>query len=236
MAREYFCAYHSYLKAMEQLNDAERGRLFTGLLQYSISGVEPELRGNERFLFSLIQQQIDRDKEKYEKKCATNRANGSLGGKANASERYRTQANATERPPNAPQDKDKDKDKDKGKGKDECNCLPGVEATPGRMQENNCPNFVLSIPLNDGTEFPISAQNVQEWENLYPAVDVMAALRKMRGWCLANPKNRKTQRGIMRFINGWLARDQDNAPRKEQANGSHSGRDEKTSDEYGLCL
>lgn len=29
MALESFNAYHSYLKAIEPLNDAERGRLFT---------------------------------------------------------------------------------------------------------------------------------------------------------------------------------------------------------------
>ena len=36
MPREYFCAYHSYLKSIELLNDSERGRLFTACLQYSI--------------------------------------------------------------------------------------------------------------------------------------------------------------------------------------------------------
>ena len=33
----------------------------------------------------------------------------------------------------------------------------------------------------------------------------------MIGWLDANPKNRKTQRGILKFINGWLARAQDSA-------------------------
>lgn len=41
MAREYFCAYHSYLAAIEPLNDEERGRLFTALLQYSKNRVRP---------------------------------------------------------------------------------------------------------------------------------------------------------------------------------------------------
>ena len=43
MAREYFCCYHSYLEVMEQLNDAERGRLFTACLEYSKTGEAPEL-------------------------------------------------------------------------------------------------------------------------------------------------------------------------------------------------
>jgi hypothetical protein len=109
----YFCAYHSFLKSIEPLNDAERGRLFTACLQYSETGVEPKLLGNERYVFPTIRGQIDRDKGRYEQKCETNRGNGALGGQA-TSERYQTAANATERPPNAPQEKEKEKNKDKG--------------------------------------------------------------------------------------------------------------------------
>lgn len=66
MAVEYFNAYHSYLKSIEPLNDAERGRLFTALLIYSATGAAPDLRGNERFLFPTMKEQIDRDAGKSE--------------------------------------------------------------------------------------------------------------------------------------------------------------------------
>lgn len=75
MAREYFYTYHSYLKSIEPLNDAERGRLFTALLIYSSQGEVPDLRGNERFIFPTMKEQIDREKANYEAKCATNRKN-----------------------------------------------------------------------------------------------------------------------------------------------------------------
>ena len=65
MAREYFCAYHSFLKSIEPLNYAERGRLFTACLEYSMTGEVPELGGNERFLFPMMKEQIDRDNERY---------------------------------------------------------------------------------------------------------------------------------------------------------------------------
>lgn len=84
MALNSFNAYHSYLKSIEPLNDAERGRLFTAMLEYSISGAAPELRGNERFVFPTMKEQIDRDIAKYEAKCARNRENGAKGGQANA--------------------------------------------------------------------------------------------------------------------------------------------------------
>lgn len=67
----------------------------------------------------------------------------------------------------------------------------------------------LSLILNDGTEYPVYEHQIDEWSRLYPAVDVRQELRKMAGWCTANPRRRKTKRGILKFITGWLAREQD---------------------------
>lgn len=112
MAREYFNAYHSYIEAIEPLNDAERGRLFTACLTYSKTGEVQELCGNERFVFAGMKSQIDRDVEAYELKCAKNRANGSKGGQANATERYQSLPNAPDRPRTPPKEKEKEKEKD----------------------------------------------------------------------------------------------------------------------------
>lgn len=68
---------------------------------------------------------------------------------------------------------------------------------------------VITLILNDKTEYPIYQSDVNEWAELYPAVDVMQELRKMKGWCKDNPSKRKTKRGIRRFVNSWLARQQD---------------------------
>ena len=67
---------------------------------------------------------------------------------------------------------------------------------------------VIALPTNTGDEFPVTAEHVSEWAGLYPAVDVMQELRKMRGWLLSNPKKRKTAGGMLRFVNGWLAKEQ----------------------------
>lgn len=71
---------------------------------------------------------------------------------------------------------------------------------------------VITLPLNTGEEHPVTQGEVEIWKDLYPAVDVMQALRNMRGWLLGNQKRRKTRHGIGRFIQGWLAKEQD-APR-----------------------
>lgn len=68
---------------------------------------------------------------------------------------------------------------------------------------------VITITLNDKSEFPIYQHMIDEWIELYPNVDIMQELRNMKGWCKANPERRKTKKGIMRFIVGWLSREQD---------------------------
>ena len=68
---------------------------------------------------------------------------------------------------------------------------------------------VITLPLNDGSEFPVTQKDIEEYASLYQAVDIETELRAMRGWCLSNTRKRKTKDGIRRFINGWLARVQD---------------------------
>lgn len=68
---------------------------------------------------------------------------------------------------------------------------------------------VITLPLCNKTEHPIIQAEIDQWRELYPAVDIMAEIRKAKGWLLANPKKRKTKGGINKFINTWLAKTQD---------------------------
>ena len=45
----------------------------------------------------------------------------------------------------------------------------------------------------------------------------------MRGWCLANPSKRKTKRGVKKFINNWLSRQQDRGGTPGFSPGNASG-------------
>jgi len=112
MAREYFAAYHSYLKAIEPLGEAARGRLFTACLNYSKTGALPKLKGSERFVWPSMRDQIDRDKKNYDARCALNRKNGALGAAAKATKRSKT-PKAGERPQTPPKEKEKAKEKAK---------------------------------------------------------------------------------------------------------------------------
>ncbi len=60
--------------------------------------------------------------------------------------------------------------------------------------------------LKDGTLFELKDNDLIMFKQVYTAIDVEFELKKMIAWLVSNPSNRKTKRGVMRFINGWLSR------------------------------
>ena len=72
------------------------------------------------------------------------------------------------------------------------------------------------VLLNDGTAYGVTEKALSELQSLYPAVNAEQELRNIIGWCNANPKNRKTRSGVMRFINSWFSRAQNSAKKGEQ--------------------
>ncbi len=58
--RNYAALPHEYLEEMAELSDAEFGRLCRALIQYSVSGIKPELAGPERYCANRAYMQEDR--------------------------------------------------------------------------------------------------------------------------------------------------------------------------------
>lgn len=81
--------------------------------------------------------------------------------------------------------------------------------------EDNSP-VVGNVTLNDGTIYGVTEKVLSELQSLYPAVNAEQELRNIIGWCNANPKNRKTRSGVMRFINSWFSRTQNSARKSGQ--------------------
>lgn len=87
-----------------------------------------------------------------------------------------------------------------------------------RLTSDNDPAVIITLLLNDGSEYPVTEEQLKDLSELYPAVDIMQELRKMKGWLIANPFRRKTKRGILRFINHWLSKQQDKGGNKKKMN------------------
>lgn len=70
---------------------------------------------------------------------------------------------------------------------------------------------VLLMPLAGQGDFGITQTHIDGWVGAYPGVDVYRQLAAMRQWCIANPRKRKTKRGVLGFCNSWLMKEQDKA-------------------------
>lgn len=106
----------------------------------------------------------------------------------------------------------------------ETDSLRSPVSCPERSLEPSAPP-VITLPLNTGDEYPITQALVEELATLYPAVDVPQQLRAMRGWLIANPAKRKTKAGVRRFVNAWLAKDQDRGGTRGRSPGPGPGGD-----------
>lgn len=60
--------------------------------------------------------------------------------------------------------------------------------------------------LKDGTTYDVTENEMEIFKQAYPKIDIEDEVRKMVAWCYSNTSQRKTKRGIKRFINGWLNR------------------------------
>lgn len=90
---------------------------------------------------------------------------------------------------------------------------------------------LFEIPLNrKGLFHGVTQLDIDRYSDLFGAVNVRAELKKMIGWCYANPRKRKTKQGIEKFIQGWLGREQDKGRylSPKQTNASVDMQDEVT--------
>lgn len=111
---KYLKIFTDFMEVVEPLSDEERGRLFNAMLRYAQDGSEPELSGNERFLWTVARQHIDREVAAYKTKVEAGREAGRKSGQARRkqSESKGTKANEMN------QDNDNDKNKYNDKNND----------------------------------------------------------------------------------------------------------------------
>ena len=111
----YLKIFVDFAKDTEALNDSEIGRLFRAMLFYAETGTEPELRGNERFVWGTARKNIDNQKSRYDAQCVAGKAAAEARWNANRINRIQSDANGCEICQEKEKDKDKDKDKEKEK-------------------------------------------------------------------------------------------------------------------------
>lgn len=219
MQRTQFTFYESFFKAVSRIKKkADKADAYDMICAYALYQEEPDLDSASdavAIAFELLRPVLDKAKERSE--------SGKKGGskpEANAKQTgSKPEANGKQGETASKKEKEIEVENEV---EIEIDNIPPSEVC-GELPSSPPPAAVL--PLVDGTDFEISVEMVAELSGLYPAVDVEQQLRNMRGWLLANPKNRKTKAGIMRFVNSWLSREQNSArPASSQATGGRYGK------------
>lgn len=198
---------------VKELTNEQKGILFQAILDYQETGVVPDMDILIRVVFLPIKHDMDycteqreeslRKKSEAGKKSAEVRA-----AKANEKKHKATMLNNVE----------------------QCSAMlnTGQHNVNVNIDVNNNDKdikaigtglkaplpAVISLPLNDGTLYPITQPDIDKWTELYPAVNVISELRKMVGWLDANKDRRKTRKGVLRFVVNWLSGQQDKSPQK----------------------
>jgi len=139
----YVCLYISYLDSLSALSDVARGRLMLAMLQYAASGQMPRLTGDAKILWPMIRSQIDRDMQKYQEMCETNRIKGSKGGRPRKKPELYSETCGFSEKPEKPKEKKKEKEKE---------------------IENEKDNPVIAeVPSAPRPSFPPSEEEVREY-------------------------------------------------------------------------
>ncbi|MEY8323430.1 DUF6291 domain-containing protein [Lachnospiraceae bacterium 54-11] len=106
-----FLVYYDNEVVVLRLPDKEAGKLFKSLFPYGREEIKPDFEKNPALAmaFDILSMAIDRDKEKYVKRCEKNRENGRKGGLAKAGNSKQSLPNGKQGLANLA-DRDMDKD------------------------------------------------------------------------------------------------------------------------------
>lgn len=91
---EYLKVWVDFREVLAPLSNEEKGRLFEAMLKYAEDGQEVELSGNERFLWAVARQHIDRTRAESERL----KLNGAKGGRPKKQEEPKETSENQEKP------------------------------------------------------------------------------------------------------------------------------------------
>lgn len=143
-----------------------------------------------------------------------------LNAKRAQASRYRHATVTVERDATAPKRKRKNKNKEssslRSEDFSETQCAedgPAVSTPAAALSQPPKPlaEEVETFPC-DGMAgiYTLRADQVSEWQKVFPHLDVAAECKKAGLWLKANPERRKTAKGMPKFLLAWLNRCQDN--------------------------
>jgi len=191
--RDSIVVYRSFYEAAKALGDQEELELYRAIFEFGLDHKNTEMGPMATAMFKLIQPQLEANYKKWQ--------NGNKGGQVT-------------------KDKWAKEGQSEGKGRAKDNQKETKDEPNVNVNDNvnaNA-NVFIRLQLNDKSFFPIYDHDLVKYRELYPAVNVEQELRNMVGWIDGSPTKRKTKTGILKFVNSWLSKEQDQGGRKSRPN------------------
>ncbi len=182
-----FLVYYDNEVVVLRLSDDEAGKLFKSLFSYGREEIKPDFNKKPALAmaFDILSIAIDRDKERYVKRCGANRENGRKGGLAKASNSKQSLTNGKQILANLA-DKDKERDMDRDMDKDRIDYQLIAD-----MYNEICISFPRLTKLSDSRKRAIKARlkqyRIEDFKRLFELAEESSFLkgRNNRNW-LAN--------------------------------------------------
>ena len=117
-----FLVYYDNEVIVLRLSDDEAGKLFKSLFPYGKEEIKPDFDSSPALAmaFDILSMAIDRDKEKYTRRCEANRENGRKGGRPKKNQPDIAETQKSEwldlKLKKTDKDRDRDGDGDRGQG------------------------------------------------------------------------------------------------------------------------
>jgi hypothetical protein len=214
MTKKSFVLHVDSLDVLDELTSEQAGMLLKAMRDYHNEDETP-LDALTKIVFCPFKNQFNRDSLKYQTTCERRANAGSMGGKqkvanvAKASKPKQKAANVAESVNVSENDSDSDSVNES---------VSEIKDLPTIVEEHI---FKLLTNKND-VFYLVTAKEIDYYKSTYQAVNIEQQFREIASWLNANNKNRKTINGMPKFINAWLSKAQNKAPRVNSGQQSQS--------------
>lgn len=190
-----FLVYYDNEVVVLRLPDEEAGKLFKSLFPYGKDAIKPDFDNSPALAmaFDILSMAIDRDREKYVKRCEKNRENikkrwAETGKQSNTNVYGGKQSNTnhTDKDKDRDKDRDRDRDKDRDRGRDRGRDMGrdmdniNYQQIAG-MYNETCVSFPRITKLSDSRKRAIKARlkqyTIEDFKKLFTMAEESSFLK-----------------------------------------------------------
>ena len=223
-----FILYSDCLEEIMLLSMEQRGILLTTVFSYVNDQPLPELDPALALLWQTWKKFIDRNEEKWKAKRQQLAESGRKGGLAAHRKRAMAQASDAKQ--------------------DSANQAVSVSVPVSVNVSDNVsvsdrpsqtlPDHSILLPLKNGSNFVVTAEDLENYGQRYPSLDIPQVFQNILGWLESHPDRLKSDEDARSFVSNWLDGDAKKSTRREAYHdaGNPDKADLSSLDHFGTVL